>query len=293
MKHTRFMMGTMKAPSHNILALDYIHPKLDISLRQAVMHIFSQTHKDWHLFVAVDSSFYGDRVEFAFRNELEDEALNMITALPLFLEHELQSTAVWDWFTDDTRLDSERYKWDKFRGVIPKYTTDNTDIQLENWEDLNDIDYDDTDNNDTQIEINPFVLDLDRIGKNSYGDDGTYKTTAYADSFKDNIPMEIDDKEEDHKDTNEASKQAHNQDTSEPNQLLPPSQSIDTSMTTSNTTSTLTKTPDRSAILTELVNDPEAINDPSILRILQKLALTLPSGPAAPKSASGAQDHES
>jgi hypothetical protein len=83
------------------------------------MYILSTTTKI-NLFVVVDTAYNGECVNFAFRTELEEEALNTISALPLFLEESLCTSTVWTWFTQDAHKEADFYKWDKDHGIIPK-----------------------------------------------------------------------------------------------------------------------------------------------------------------------------
>jgi hypothetical protein len=82
-KQIKFMESTSFTPCYTIIELDHRIDEVDMMLRQAIMSIFASD--DRSLFVAVDTSFYGDCVNFAYRNELEAEAVTMISALPLFL----------------------------------------------------------------------------------------------------------------------------------------------------------------------------------------------------------------
>ena len=102
-KHIEFMKNTTTFSSENIIELDAVIDRFKMSLRQAIMHIFSASKPNWNLFVAVDTSYYGNCVNFTFREELQEEAMNMISALPLFLEAYLGHSDVWKWFTRRAR----------------------------------------------------------------------------------------------------------------------------------------------------------------------------------------------
>ena len=71
------MAHTTTFSSENIIELDTVIDRFGMSLRQAIMHIFSASKSNWNLFVAVDTSFYGNCVNFAFREELQEEAMDM------------------------------------------------------------------------------------------------------------------------------------------------------------------------------------------------------------------------
>jgi hypothetical protein len=186
-KHIQFMQSTKTHSSYNIIQLDYKIEKLGVTLRQAIMHILSTVTK-WNLFVAVDTSYSGECVNFAFRTELEEEALNMISALPLFLQGTLKSPSVWTWFTHEAREEAKYFKWDPEKGVVPNSEELATNTQLEDWEELDDLDEEDDNVPDERI-LQPFILDLESLGTNTYGDAGSIKTNMYnLDSLSDDDP---------------------------------------------------------------------------------------------------------
>ena len=157
-KHIQFMKSTSTHSYFNIVELDHYLDKHDMTLREAITHIFSVTQTSWPLFVAVYTSYNGDRINFAFRTELYDEAVTMISALPIFLEAHL-SSSIWNWFTRDARNDAKDFTWDMNKGLISKATAMNTDTHLESWEQLDDID-DDPDSNTNNKMLHSFTLDV-------------------------------------------------------------------------------------------------------------------------------------
>ena len=173
-KHYSFMEQCEVSRYQHIIELDHYIPSLAITLRQAIMHIRSTTI-NWNLFVAVDTSYTGQFVDFAFRRELREEALNMIAALPLFLEHTLSSYKVWKWFTREARDEADNYKWDDELGVIPKADMDGLNTQLDGWEDLDDGDEAEHEYEGTRL-LHTFQLDLEKLGTNTYGDEGSIAT---------------------------------------------------------------------------------------------------------------------
>lgn len=160
-KHIQFMQSTKTHSSYNIIQLDYKIEKLGVTLRQAIMHILSTVTK-WNLFIAVDTSYSGECINFAFQSELEEEALNMISALPLFLQGTLNSPLVWTWFTNEAHKEAKLFKWDPEKGVVPNSEELTTNTQLDDWEQLDDID-DDEDNIQNNHVLQPFILDLDSL----------------------------------------------------------------------------------------------------------------------------------
>ena len=190
-KHVEFMKRTVMFSTENIIELDAAIDRYGISLRELIMHIFSASHTEWNLFVAVDTSYYGDCVHFAFREELQEEAMNMISALPLFLEATLGHSDVWNWFTQRARDEADDYEWDLNKGLVPKRDC-HTNDQLTNWEHLDDLEGL-LDENTTSI-LQPFSLDLGAFGTGTYTDDGTIKTSALMiANEKDKTNMDLDD----------------------------------------------------------------------------------------------------
>lgn len=255
-KHIKFMESSRIHPSYNIIELDHYLPKMRMTLRQAIMHIFSSSKPEWNLFLSVDTSFYGDCVIFSFRSELQEEAINMISALPLFLEASTGKQAVWNWFTRDARNEAALYTWDLTKGIIPNSELDCTDTQLENWEELDDID--DIEEPETAI-LQPFKLDLDSIGINTYGDAGTIVTDALIDRKSE----EEDDQSADGMSVppyaiNVASKSKKPPATNDNSTVI--TEDTSTTPTVSILTpSTLTQTPEVLALMEALSKDPTMI----------------------------------
>ena len=197
------------------------------------MHIFSASKKNWNLFVAVDTSFYGDCVHFAFREELQEEAMNMISALPLFLEARLGHQDVWNWFTRRARDESADYEWNLEKGLVLKgeYFAD---THLENWEQLDEID-------EVMLEqtecLLPFTLDLSTFGDGTYTDDGTMKTSALLDAGQE-LPLRLR-----RTDDNGSVIKIDDDTTSEGSSLLRDVTVSDATDTTTHTASTLTGSP--------------------------------------------------
>jgi hypothetical protein len=252
LKHIKFMDATMTHASYNIIELDHYQPKMRMTLRQAVMHIFSSSKPKWNLFLSVDTSYSGDSVIFSFRSELQDEAINMISALPLFLESMTGKQAVWSWFTRDARDEAAHYIWDKEKGIVPVAEMDCTDTILEDWEQLDDVDEED---DQEIVEFQPFKLNLDNLGQNTYGDAGTIATDILAGQTE--LAEQADTS---HQDTPPSSI-ITNPGRRRPNRSEESTAPTDASTTspTAQTPSTLTQTPEVSSILEHLTKDPEMI----------------------------------
>jgi hypothetical protein len=287
------MNATSTAFCHNIIQLDHFNRKMGRTLQQAVMHISSPTRSNMNLFVAVDTTFDGSGVHFAFRSELEWEAQNMISALPIFLEAITGKSAVWNWFTKEAQHGADQYMWDPDKGIfeIPKDQEDEeaqdaettVEEDIGGWEDLNDSN-DIGDNNDHIF--HPIELNLNKLRANPYNDKGTIKTNIYEDcSVAPDIQVENDISEE----ASNAKNQAQvaipitrrktviiDVDKISPSNSKKPSKpcSVHTATTTSSKTpSTLTKTPDRSTMISELAADPAFASDPLMAEAFKKLAL--------------------
>ena len=188
-------MDTTKThPCHTIIELDHYHPKVGMTLRQAIMHIFSSSRPSWNLFVAVDTSYYGDSVLFAFRDEVADKATNMISFLPIFLEAATGKSAVWDWFTTEARMQTSYYSWDENLGIQSNKANSNTDTTLANWENLDDIDEEYDGASPSGDFLHPFILDLNSIGPNLYNDNGSIETEALASEL---VPFSTTESEDD------------------------------------------------------------------------------------------------
>ena len=192
-KHIKFMEQTDVISTPNIIELDAIIPRYQTSLRNLIMHIFSSKNNNWNLFVAVDTSYYGD-VLFAFRTELANEAKNMLAALPLFLEATLGHSDVWKWFTSQARDEAQDYRWDLQHGLVSK-CGDIKDFQIDDWEHLDDlvevVDSDDAD------ALQPFKLDMTQFGSNTYRDDGTIQTHHLLAADRNQTPSDGHDADHD------------------------------------------------------------------------------------------------
>ena len=272
-KHIEFMKHTMTFSTENIIELDAVIDRYGFSLREIIMHIFSGSRPTWNLFLAVDTSFYGDVVHFAFREELQEEAMNMISALPLFLEAYLGHSDVWKWFTKRARDEADDYEWSLEKGLVPKGEY-YMDTQLENWESLDEIDDVDCSANPTVLQ--PFTLDMQSFGVQNYTDDGTIQTRALlaaSEKSRTNTEIVIDDDDDTMSNGTPSSATSWR-----PHAINSVST---TATTTSQTTSTLTATPSQ-IVFAEFQDDPE------LQALIAKLqAKKLAQSPAATETASG------
>jgi hypothetical protein len=194
----------------------------------------------------------------------------MISALPIFLEATTGKSAVWNWFTKEARLAKASHTWDPERGFVPMSSEVNN-TQIEDWEELDEIDDIDDNDQNNGVVFHPIELDLEKLGANPYDDDGrSLKTHIYGDR---SITQGQEDSSSDDDDSYTNKKPA----------VKPSGTSVQTSTTGhSQSTSTLTRTPDRSAMLTNLQNDPLVLADPQIAEAFRLLALKIhaQSGPA-------------
>jgi hypothetical protein len=283
-KHVKFMNETETSPSHNIIEIDHYNQRLGMTLREAmreaIMHIFSATKPECTLFVAVDTSYYGDYVQFAFRRELKTEAEIMISALPLFLQASLGHRSVWDWFTREARVDTANYKWDIDQGLIPVNNDAVANTKLHKWEQLDDLDDDDDDDDQPDTVLQPFRLLLEETGRNVYNDEGTLVTVNYIDGVRVESPAASIASNAPQAAPSDAIV-IHDDDDNEDDDDVPMEFGSPVSTETSTTPSTITKTSDRDALLAEMANDPEMIEK------FQALMMKKPKAAQAAKTAPG------
>jgi hypothetical protein len=236
-KHVKFMNSTTMTSCHTIIELDHFNADVGMTLRQAIMSIFSSSGNNCTLFVAVDLSYYGDCVNFAYREDLENEAITMISALPLFLYASLGRQSIWNWFTSDARHEASYYTWDMDRGIVANDEVSTTDTKLPSWEQLDDDDEDFELGEETQASVlQPFRLLIGQTGNNAYSDHGTLVTMSYKD--KTSLRSQEDDSQDNQDD-----------DTDEPPMNIDSSQ-------TSTTPSTITKTSDENTLFEKMADDP-------------------------------------
>jgi hypothetical protein len=253
-KHLKFMNSTETSPCYTIIEIDHFNPRVGMTLREAIMHIFSAQKPDCTLFVAVDTNYNGAYVQFAYRQELSGEAAIMISGLPLFLEAHLGHRLVWDWFTSDAREATANYRWDMNLGLVPIKKDAITNIKLHKWEHLDDLDEDEEFEEEVAI-LQPFGLLLEATGSNAYSDGHTITTDVVADASVAGSDItsvshtSIDD---------ENSVVSRDK----------PVPSID-STATATTPSTITKPPDNDIALLQLMGDPEFVAKFQVLFLLQ------------------------
>jgi hypothetical protein len=232
------MNSTTMTSCHTIIELDHFNPDVGMTLRQAIMSIFSSSGNNCTLFVAVDLSYYGDCVNFAYCEDLENEAITMISALPLFPYASLGRQFIWNWFTSDARPESSYYTWEMDRGIVANDDVSTTDTKLPSWEQLDDDDEDFELGEEPQSSVlQPFRLLIGQTGNNAYSDHGTLVTTSYKD--KTNHPRDHEDDSQSNQDNN----------TDEPPMEIDSSQ-------TSTTPSTITKTSDENTLFEKMAEDP-------------------------------------
>jgi hypothetical protein len=238
-KHIKFMNSIETSACHTIIEIDHFNPQVNMTLREAIMHIFSSKKPDCTLFVAVDTSYNGDHVQFAYRQELQREAAIMISGLPLFLDLHLGHRSVWNWFTSDAREATANFRWDMDLGLVPIKKDAHTNIKLHKWEHLDD---DDEEFEDTDVILHPFCLLLDDVGTNAYNDNHTIVTENVIDLARD-----------DNSEVLSVTDTATQDDTA-----TAPLKSVDPTEVSTNP-STLTKTSDKDALLAEMASDPDMI----------------------------------
>ena len=231
------MIACDTCQSYNITELGYYIDELGVTLRQAIMHIRSTT-QNWNLFVAVDKSYNGWCINFAFRKELKVEAKNMVAALPLFLEKGFGSSKIWGWFTREARDEAANYEWDKEQGVLPIHVTTHPESEVDRSRCLEDLEDKLFTTQNTNV-LHTFHLDLNKQGSNPYGDENSIATNILALVVEKSSPADDDT--------------SMNSNPSVPASATP----TDTLTATSNPTSSLTTTPDKFAFLLDILNEPD------------------------------------
>jgi hypothetical protein len=272
-KHVKFMNGTVMSPCFTIIEIDHFNQHLGMTLRQAIMHIFSSLLPECTLFVAVDTAYHGEFINFAYREELQNEAEIMISALPLFLYASLGHRSVWDWFTSDARHEASYYRWDMDLGIVAIDPSTTTDTKLAQWEQLDDVD-DDDDDGPSDTVLQPFRLLLEETGKNVYGDHGTYGTQGLIHQ----AALVIHDD-----DSTAAPEPSDVDDGSGSNLNL---SSVEATETT-NTPSTLTKPSDEESLFAQMAANPDWIARFEAMMQQQKATAALATTPLPGTDANG------
>ena len=115
-KQRRFNESVSSCISYTISDLDFYDDDLGKTLRQVLMQMRSKKHPERNLFLAIDTSWNGAFVTFLYKKDLEREANSIIPALPLVLQAKL-GARVWNWFTEEARINTNGYWWDPRKGV--------------------------------------------------------------------------------------------------------------------------------------------------------------------------------
>ena len=127
-----------------------------------------------NLFIAVDTDYSGN-VVFTFHKDYENEAINIIPVLPIYLEFNYGPRA-WGWFNADAKEDLSGYYYDKNTGEILSNESGYTDQIL--TEDMWQTEDDHTSSKGKIFEFSLsewFINDKPNT-TNVYNDNGTVKS---------------------------------------------------------------------------------------------------------------------
>lgn len=176
-KQHKFNERTSTARNFTIIGLDYICPELGMTLREVIMGLRSSMQPERNLFVAVDHMTEHSSVIFAFHQELAEEAVVIIPALPIIIEAKY-GPAAWTWFNEDAKDYAAGFRWDTTKGLVSTEDA-RTDEIVDEWssdEELADVAIDQP----QRTEIAPFNIVLGETGKNQYNDNYSIKSFKTA-----------------------------------------------------------------------------------------------------------------
>ena len=184
-KQKFFLQKTQTATSYTIMALDYLDPVLGTTLRELLMGLRSNIDPEKNIFLNVDVHIHNQTVTFLFHDDMAQEAMSAIPALPVILEAKF-GTRIWLWFTEEAKEHAVGYYWDKKVGLK---SSDDERIgeMLGDWGTEWGSDDDDDDKSTSTSaslvgRMEPFKIVTNATGKNQYYDDGssvgTFKSTC-------------------------------------------------------------------------------------------------------------------
>jgi hypothetical protein len=184
-KQKFFLQKTQTATSYTIMALDYLDPVLGTTLRELLMGLRSNIDPEKNIFLNVDVHIHNQTVTFLFHDDMAQEAMSAIPALPVILEAKF-GTRIWLWFTEEAKEHAVGYYWDEKVGLK---SSDDERIgeMLGDWGTEWGSDDDDDDKStstsaSTVGRMEPFKIVTNTTGKNQYYDDGssvgTFKSTC-------------------------------------------------------------------------------------------------------------------
>jgi hypothetical protein len=184
-KQKFFLQKTQTATSYTIMALDYLDPVLGTTLRELLMGLRSNIDPEKNIFLNVDVHIHNQTVTFLFHDDMAQEAMSAIPALPVILEAKF-GTRIWLWFTEEAKEHAVGYYWDEKVGLK---SSDDERIgeMLGDWGTEWGSDDDDDDKSTSTSaslvgRMEPFKIVTNATGKNQYYDDGssvgTFKSTC-------------------------------------------------------------------------------------------------------------------
>jgi hypothetical protein len=119
-KQKHFLQKTQTATSYTIMSLDYLDPVMNTTLRELLMGLRSNLDPDKNIFLNVDVHMFNQTVTFLFHDDMAQEAMSAIPALPVILEAKF-GTGIWLWFSEEAKEHAIGYYWD------PKYGLKSSD----------------------------------------------------------------------------------------------------------------------------------------------------------------------
>ena len=147
------------------------------------MGLRSNQDQDKNMFLNVDVHMYTSTVTFLFHEDMNQEAMTAIPALPVILEAKFGSR-IWDWFSEEAKEHATGYYWDPKTGLKSEEDERMAEI-LGDWG----AEWgSDDDNRSTSTastaggRVEPFKIVTGENGKNQYYDNGslvgTFRTAA-------------------------------------------------------------------------------------------------------------------
>ena len=139
------------------------------------MGLRSNRDPEKNMFLNVDVHMYTTTVTFLFHEDMTQEAMTAIPALPVILEAKF-GARIWDWFSEEAKEHAQGYYWDPKTGLKSEEDERMAEI-LGDWGAKWGSDDDDDRSTSTAStaggRVEPFQIVTQKTGKNQYYDDGS------------------------------------------------------------------------------------------------------------------------